>query len=57
MAIHEVAKIIMAEVRETFDEWVDKEYTHGLYDISKHLKENAGRERDFALMKKNWERS
>ena len=37
---------------ESFDEWVDREYTIDYMIYHKYLKENAGKERDFALIRK-----
>ena len=44
--------IVHGRGEETFDEWVDREYTMDYMKDHKYLKESAGRERDFALIRK-----
>ena len=44
--------IVHGRGEETFDEWVDREYTMDYMKHHKYLKESAGRERDFALIRK-----
>ena len=44
--------IVHGRGEETFDEWVDREYTMDYMKHHKYLKESAGRERDFALVRK-----
>ena len=44
--------IIHGRGEETFDEWVDREYTMDYMIYHKYLKEGAGKERDFALIRK-----
>tara|TARA_Y100000592_G_scaffold47012_1_gene74700 strand:+ start:40 stop:480 length:441 start_codon:yes stop_codon:yes gene_type:complete len=44
--------IVKGRDEESFDEWVDREYTIDYLIHHKYLKENAGKERDFALTRK-----
>ena len=44
--------IVHGRGEETFDEWVDREYTIDYMIYHKDLKENASKERDFALIRK-----
>ena len=44
--------IVHGKGEETFDEWVDREYTLDYMKYHKYLKESAGEERDFALIRK-----
>ena len=44
--------IVHGRGEETFDEWVDREYTMDYMIYHKYLKESAGKERDFALIRK-----
>ena len=44
--------IVQGRDEESFDEWVDREYTLDYMKYHKYLKENAGKERDFALIRK-----
>ena len=44
--------IVHGRGEETFDEWVDREYTMDYMIYHKYLKEGAGKERDFALIRK-----
>jgi len=44
--------IVHGRGEETFDEWVDREYTIDYMIYHKYLKESAGKERDFALIRK-----
>jgi len=44
--------IVHGRGEETFDEWVDREYTMDYMIYHKYLKESASKERDFALIRK-----
>ena len=44
--------IVHGKGEETFDEWVDREYTIDYMIYHKYLKENADKEKDFALIRK-----
>jgi hypothetical protein len=44
--------IVHGRGEESFDEWVDREYTLDYMKYHKYLKENAGKEKDFALIRK-----
>jgi superfamily I DNA/RNA helicase len=44
--------IVHGRGEETFDEWVDREYTMDYMIYHKYLKESAGKEKDFALIRK-----
>jgi len=44
--------IVHGRGEETFEDWVDREYTMDYLIYHKYLKDNAGEERDFALIRK-----